>query len=33
MQMTFATLMQPASDEPDSMYGLRRARFVSRLTG
>jgi microcin C transport system substrate-binding protein len=22
MQMTFATLMQPASDEPDSMYGL-----------
>src|SRR5205823_4451940 len=22
MQLTFATLMQPASDEPDSMYGL-----------
>jgi microcin C transport system substrate-binding protein len=35
MQMTFATLMQPASDEPDSMYGLAaRAVRISadRLT-
>jgi microcin C transport system substrate-binding protein len=35
MQMTFATLMRPASDEPDSMYGLAaRAVRISadRLT-
>jgi microcin C transport system substrate-binding protein len=35
MQLTFATLMQPASDEPDSMYGLAaRAVRISadRLT-
>ena len=35
MQMTFATLMQAASDEPDSMYGLAaRAVRISadRLT-
>jgi microcin C transport system substrate-binding protein len=35
MQVTFATLMQPASDEPDSMYGLAaRAVRISadRLT-
>ena len=26
MQLTFATLMRPAGDEPDSMYGLRGAQ-------